>query len=493
MPLTAPAADLEGNGLYDEDDDIDNEDDGYEMSDDKDHHDHDHHDDEKEGLTISQHHNTAGSPAPHYAYQILLRLRRLLLRFYRRMLLPLMQLLQLQQTRPRRTCKTLVLLICLTIAISDPPFYIYPYIISIILTITVQSILWPCHTWPVQYTVVTLTPIYLILAILFHHLATTTEVKRVRHHSFSTSSSSSSNSNDINGFNKHRHFYYMQTVSEDYNAKLTQQIHAISDFVNHRAGNNNDGKMNENGKNGKVNIGKQQQRKGTPVTRANSASSVSSESSSSSRSIDTDTDIIDNDNIDMTIEPLPVKGVKLFDNAIRFDFLLEFIQDDGFTADFVCLIESDVVVDTKYFTDQWYQHSGGAPAPNDTANDKKGGGKGVEFMYVQHVWGHVNFEAQNVGVVCVSKTASIETVRWLKLMSYLNDRRYCRLLIKPLLYSKWMGLPDNKQHVMAWDRDGGCTVLRPYCHYIHFTRPKGPALEAAMAIVKRGSFDVDYK
>jgi hypothetical protein len=394
---------------------------GHELEKDDDHH--DHHDDDLLSLTaaaaatVAQHHNT-GSP-PHL-YQILLRLRRLVLLQHRRLLL-------LVKARPL-VSKALIILLCTATAVSDPPFHVYPYIISIMLTVMVQSICWPCHTYRLKSTVTTLVPIYLIVWLLFHQLAATTEVKRIRSHSFDISQAN---------FNKSRHFYYMQTVATDYDAKLTAKIHAISDFVN---------RVKVNG------------------------SDNSKQSTTNPPASDSDSDSMNK------IEPLPVTAVKLFDNAIRFDFLLEFIRNDDFTADFACLIESDVVVHTQYFTDQWYAMSR----------------RGVEFAYVQHVWGHVNFEAQNVGCLCVSKTASVQVVRWLRMMSYLNDRRYCRLLIKPLLYNSWMGLPAAKQHVFAWDRDGGCTVLRPYCNYIHFTRPKGPALDAAMKIVERGSFDVHY-
>lgn len=259
--------------------------------------------------------------------------------------------------------------------------------------------------------------------LLFHSLAVTTEVKRVRSHSF-----------NITGVNRNRHFYYMTPDKTDYDATLTCKIAAISEFVNKKDNN-------------------------TVVVPKNDE-------------METNMNII---------EPLPVSHVQLFDNAVRFDFLLEFIRNDHFTADFACLIESDVVVRTQYFMDEWRK----------AVKQSKGT---VEFAYVQHAWGRVHFEAQNVGVLCVSKTASRPTIRWLRLMAYLNDRKYCRLLIKPLLYSKWAGLPDNRQHVFAWDLSGGCTVLRPYCNYIHFTRPKGPALDAAMKIVKAGTFDMNnYK
>jgi hypothetical protein len=78
-----------------------------------------------------------------------------------------------------------------------------------------------------------------------------------------------------------------------------------------------------------------------------------------------------------------VHNVKLFDNAIRFDFLLEFVANDEFTADFGCLIEADVVIRTSYVAKELVRLQ-------------------PEFAHVQHHWGHVDFEAQNVGVLCVS-------------------------------------------------------------------------------------------
>jgi hypothetical protein len=83
------------------------------------------------------------------------------------------------------------------------------------------------------------------------------------------------------------------------------------------------------------------------------------------------------------IEPVTVHNVKLFDNAIRFDFLLEFVANDEFTADFGCLIEADVVIRTSYVAKELVRLQ-------------------PEFAHVQHHWGHVDFEAQNVGVLCVS-------------------------------------------------------------------------------------------
>jgi hypothetical protein len=354
----------------------------------------------------------------------------------------------------------MVVLVCIAMAATDPPFYVYPYLLAILMTVTVQSILWPCHTWPWKQTVGTLIPMYGMLFLLFHHLAATTEVQRTRSHSFDTGTSNSGGGGggggggDVRRMNTNGHFYYMQTVAADYDAAVTAKIHAISDFVNSSDKMQSQSQSRHNHIHIHNHIHNQQkkaQAQGSTIT--TTPTPASSE--------------------DNRIEPLPVSSVKLFDNAIRFDFLLEFVANDDFTADFACLIESDVVIHTQYFREEWY----------------KAAAKGVEFMYVQHMWARTDFEAHNVGCLCVSKTASRQTIQWLKWMSYWNDRRYCRLLIKPLLYSKWMGLPDSKQHVLAWDRDGGCTVLRQYCHYIHFTRPKGPALDAAMAIVKRGSFD----
>jgi hypothetical protein len=179
---------------------------GHELEKDDDHH--DHHDDDLLSLTaaaaatVAQHHNT-GSP-PHL-YQILLRLRRLVLLQHRRLLL-------LVKARPL-VSKALIILLCTATAVSDPPFHVYPYIISIMLTVMVQSICWPCHTYRLKSTVTTLVPIYLIVWLLFHQLAATTEVKRIRSHSFDISQAN---------FNKSRHFYYMQTVATDYDAKFMQ-------------------------------------------------------------------------------------------------------------------------------------------------------------------------------------------------------------------------------------------------------------------------------
>jgi hypothetical protein len=349
-----------------------------------------------------------------------LRLRRILIRSVRRLWKPF-------AARPR-TCKAVIVIICTVLAVSDPPFFIYPVVLSILISMTVRSICWLCHAprhW--LWTVISLLPVYCGLSILFHYLAVHSEVKRNRSYSF-----------DVSAVNKSRHFYYMSTVASDYDQKMTEKIEAISQFVN-----NSTNKQMTNSANRNM---------GTKAIHKTPDASMEMQ----------------------IIEPLPVHNVKLFDNAIRFDFLLEFVQNNDFTADFACLIESDVVVRTQYFVQQWYQL------------------QDVEFAYVQHHWGHKDFEGQNVGVLCVSKTASAQTVRWLRKMSYLNNRRYCRLLIKPLLYSSVPllgGLPAGKHHVFSWDLSGGCTVLRPYCNYIHFTRPKAPALDEAMKIVQRGSFD----
>jgi hypothetical protein len=75
-------------------------------------------------------------------------------------------------------------------------------------------------------------------------------------------------------------------------------------------------------------------------------------------------------------------------------------------------------------------------------------------------------------------------------MSFLINRRYGRLLLKPVLYN--FLLAPTKKHVFRWDESSGCTFLRPYCNYIHFIRPKGPALDDAMKIAKRGTFAVNY-
>jgi hypothetical protein len=399
---TAALTDIEGTGAHGH-----THDDDYES-------DHDSDDDDagKEGLSLvaAVAQNTGNHPNP------TLRLRRILVRYFRRLGNPC-------AARPR-TFKAVMIVMCTAVAVSDPPFYLYPVVLGIPISCLVQSICWPCHARHWTWTVLSLCPVYCALWFLFHFLANV-EVKRQRSYSF-----------DVSNVNKSRHFYYMSTVAGDYDPKLTARIAAISQFVNNSTNHQ--------------------------MTGTESRKRGSNRNNPETSSLDMD-----------TIEPLPVHNVKLFDNAIRFDFLLEFVRNDAFTADFACLIESDVVVRTQYFRQEWSKR----PA--------------VEFAHVQHHWGHLDFEAQNVGVLCVSKTASDQTVRWLRRMSYLNNRRYCRLLIKPLLYSPVLGfgLPAAKQHVFAWDRDGGCTVLRPYCNYIHFTRPKGPALDEAMKIVQRGSFE----
>jgi hypothetical protein len=162
----------------------------------------------------------------------------------------------------------------------------------------------------------------------------------------------------------------------------------------------------------------------------------------------------------MPIEPLPVTNVTFFDNAIRFDFLLEFRQNPQFTSDFGCLIETDVVVDTAYVA---WMMTKTEPPP--------------EFLHVQHMWGHRKFEAQNVGLLCVRNkqqimdpTAKLHDIyldSWLRIMSFLNNRRYCRLLPKGLMY--WLA-PNRR--ILYWDKDGGCTQLYPHCNYVHFARPK---------------------
>jgi len=213
---------------------------------------------------------------------------------------------------------------------------------------------------------------------------------------------------DLSNVNKTKMFYYMEPALADYSQTISQHIGAISDFVN-----------------------------GGPA--------------SSQR-----------------IEHVPVFNVKLFDNAIRFDFLLEYLRNDEFTSDFACLIETDVVVRLDYF-------------------EKRLKRQKPDFSHIQHHWGHRDFESQNVGVLCARKKADHRLHLWLRWMSYLNNRRYCRLLIKPLLYA----MAPNRM-VFYWDQDGGCTRLRPYCNYIHFTSPKSAGLKQAMDIIRQGHYSNSY-
>lgn len=155
---------------------------------------------------------------------------------------------------------------------------------------------------------------------------------------------------------------------------------------------------------------------------------------------------------------LNVSNVNIWSSdTLRYDFLLRYWNSHTkIRAPYACLMESDFTINSNYIQNKLIENK-------------------PDIAYVQHFWGHSTFEPYNIGLLCASKTASLTTRLWVRLMYCLYSKRYRRLLILGPLFS----LPFNK-YVFEWDRDKGCTDLYPHCNYIHFTRPKIVGIEIAL-------------
>jgi len=152
-------------------------------------------------------------------------------------------------------------------------------------------------------------------------------------------------------------------------------------------------------------------------------------------------------------------------DALRFEFLLFYWQhSDRFQSSYACILESDFIIKTEYFKNQLLTNM-------------------VDIAYVQHFWGHSEFEAYNIGVLCASRLAHYSTRLWVRFMYFLYKKRFRRLLILGPLFS----LVQNNRYVFNWDRDKGCTDYYPHCNYIHFTRPKIVAIEKALSLIRNSS------
>lgn len=159
------------------------------------------------------------------------------------------------------------------------------------------------------------------------------------------------------------------------------------------------------------------------------------------------------------VEDLKTEGLNLWaSDAFHFDFVLRYwANSHRINTSFICIQESDFVMNATYFLDVLTRIK-------------------PDIAYVQHFWGHREFEAINTALLCASKTASLSTRLWVYLMYFFYKKRYRRLLFLPVLFF----LQKNK-YVFEWDLDKGCTSYYPHCNYIHFTKPKSEGIEEALS------------
>lgn len=422
---------------------------------------------------------------------------------------------------------------------GDPPFILSGVLINYFIYNVTRSCCWHCHKerTTIKQSMMRLFPIFIVVQIIFIILSKETEVTHKREYAF-----------HLENVNKTYSFYRMipsdkpkNGTTNPYGQLMVDTLQNISDFVN-----TYDDVHNTN-----------------DVVHTNDKDGTTTSTTTTTTTY-------------YPIENIPVTDVKLFDNAIRFDFLLEYRNNPQFTSDFACLIETDVIVKTKYVADKMLQmtHKNTINKKVDilqkNSNNNNGTStneiimkteeppkpKPIQFLHVQHMWGQRDFEQQNVGVLCVPNkkiitlpdykrqrrrrrqhdgdkdenndddddddytAATTRTTKgsysswfqinitwknirmikeyyfhyklnyldlWLHAMSYLNNRRYCRLLYKPLLYY----FAPNPKVTLYWDYDHGCTTLKRECNYIHFTRPKGKSIWNAMKIVKHDSYPLD--
>ena len=350
------------------------------------------------------------------------------------------------------TSRKLFNLLTVIVFICDPPFIVYGMIFNVWLYQICRACCWHCHPWnpannddrqshkdsptssseqqQQQRPIKLFLPFAIVIMIIISLLATKYEVNQKRVYKYDLT-------NVTRGGGQH--FYRMIPTDNSYGTQFVDYIEMVSDYM---------------------------QQKSTislPTTK---------------RHI-------------IQIEQLPVSNVKTFDNAIRFDFLLDFRNNPlFFEADFGCLMETDFVVDTTYIINIMTTAEENYSPP--------------DFLYVQHMWAHRKFEYQNVGLLCVrnkdkkkKKTTTTTITKtyipyanydyfdtfdmWLRLMSFLNNRRYCRLLPKSLLY--WF-MPVQSR-ILYWDIDHGCSMLYDHCNYIHFTKPKGPGITQAVRYIDK--------
>ncbi len=148
-------------------------------------------------------------------------------------------------------------------------------------------------------------------------------------------------------------------------------------------------------------------------------------------------------------------------DTLRFEFLLFYWKNKNkIQSSYACIMESDFIINTEYFKDKLLNYKPG-------------------IAYVQHFWGHSQFEPYSNGIICASRAASYSTQLWVRLMYFLYSKRYRRLLVLgPLFFFA------HNSYVFYWDKDKGCTEFYSHCNYIHFTNPKIQAIEQAIKLIQ---------
>ena len=137
------------------------------------------------------------------------------------------------------------------------------------------------------------------------------------------------------------------------------------------------------------------------------------------------------------------------------------------SSSFACFVESDVVLNMTFFYER--MTTGLAPAE--------------DLLWIQHWWAHKSFERDNFAVLCGRRRPSQFTVLVARLERWLLSKRTRRLfgdlgLFRLLL---WAGRAARLDFV----RDKGCTRWRPWCNWVHFTRPRKEAAARGAAVLVR--------
>ena len=149
-------------------------------------------------------------------------------------------------------------------------------------------------------------------------------------------------------------------------------------------------------------------------------------------------------------------------DPLRFEFLQLYwnsLEDDK--SPYVCIIESDVLFNVTFIQDI-LEHS--------TA----------EVIAIQHQPEGRAFEPINYGILCTRRQVSWRTRVYVDLTRRILKSRYRRMILRHYLF--YYLVP--KSSILYWDEYHGCTTFSPHCQYVHFSHPKKPKMQQALALLK---------